>query len=101
MHYKSFIASGSDEEELKYICASHEINNYFTSINGSPKHKNLIVQELKSEFTFSRRDTILVGDSMNDFEAAQLNDIEFFGYNNDYLKDIGLNYLQSLCQLER
>ena len=100
-NYEHHIASGSDEEELKYVCEALGIHHYFRSINGSPMNKNQIVKNLKRELNASREDTVLVGDSINDHEAAQLNDITFFGYNNDRLDKPGMNYLHDLCQINK
>ena len=88
-NYKNFnmhIASGADEKDLKYICTSLEISKYFQSINGSPKEKREIVKNILKSNHYKREETILIGDSLNDFEAAESNGIEFYGYNNSNLK---------------
>jgi phosphoglycolate phosphatase-like HAD superfamily hydrolase len=42
---------------------------------------------------YKKCETILIGDSVNDYEAADINGIEFYGYNNLSLKKINNKYL--------
>lgn len=85
--YNLYIASGADENDLKYICDSLNLNQYFLSINGSPKVKSEIVKNILEESTYKREETILIGDSINDYEAANNNNIEFYGFNNKSIKN--------------
>jgi len=85
-NYKKFnmhIVSGSDGEELRYLCEKLEISQYFLTIHGSPVPKNKLVQSLLIEHEYKEDDTILIGDSINDYEAAEINNIDFCGYNNE------------------
>ncbi|HIP12818.1 MAG TPA: HAD family hydrolase [Arcobacter sp.] len=84
--YNMHVASGAEEKDLKYICHNLNLNQYFLSINGSPKVKSDIVKELLNFNTYKKNETILIGDSINDFETADGNGIEFYGYNNKLLK---------------
>ena len=36
---------------------------------------------------YKREETCLIGDSINDLEAAKFNKIQFYGYNNPSLND--------------
>ncbi len=89
------IVSGSDEEELRYLCKKLDIKRFFISINGSPTPKIELVKSLLKDLSINRDKTILIGDSINDFEAAKKNNVEFFGFNNSELKKKGLNYIES------
>ena len=82
------IASGSDNEELNRLCISLGINTFFNSINGSPEIKKNIVGRIILENNYIPKETCLIGDSVNDYEAALYNGIQFFGYNNQKLKSI-------------
>lgn len=82
------IASGSDSRELKELCDFFEISSYFKSIDGSPEPKKEIVKRVISQNNYSKKDICLIGDSINDFESALDNEIQFFGYNNLKLKSI-------------
>jgi len=79
------IASGADEKDLKFICDSLGLTKYFLSINGSPIVKTKIVKDILMKKQYKKEETILIGDSVNDYEAANVNNIEFYGFNNELL----------------
>lgn len=81
--YKMHIVSGSDQEELRALCASLQIVQFFTSIHGSPMPKVKWVANLLDKHEYDRSKTILIGDSINDYEAAVENEIGFMGYGNE------------------
>lgn len=79
-NYKSqnmHIVSGSDGEELRCICNKLEIDMYFLSIDGSPTPKNELVSSILIQNNYNKDKCILIGDSINDEEAALINGIEF------------------------
>ena len=80
------IASGADENDLKYICNKLDLNKYFLSINGSPIKKRKIVKNILNINNYEKDETILIGDSINDYYAANVNTISFYGFNNELLK---------------
>ena len=84
------IVSGSDQNELRYLCKELNIEQYFISIYGSPTPKKTLVQNVLNEYKYEQKNVVLIGDSINDFEAADANKIAFCGYNNDSLKQYGL-----------
>lgn len=85
--YEMHIASGADEEDLKYICEKLDLTKYFLSINGSPKIKSEIVKDILLHNSYDINETVLIGDSVNDFDSAKDNGIDFFAYNNQKLKN--------------
>lgn len=97
--YNLHIASGADDEDLKYICNKLNLNQYFLSIKGSPKLKSEIVKDILKINVYELEETILIGDSLNDFEAANINDIEFYGFNNLSLKK-DYNYIDSFLNFK-
>jgi HAD superfamily hydrolase (TIGR01549 family) len=84
--YTMYIVSGSDQTELRKICKSLDIAKYFKSIHGSPTPKNNLVADLLEENSYDKSTCLLIGDSKNDFEAAQVNGIHFMGYGNEIIK---------------
>ena len=85
--YNMHVASGADEKDLKYICEKLNLTKYFLSIHGSPTIKSEIVKNILESNNYKNEQTILIGDSINDYEAAKKNGIEFYGYNNNSLQD--------------
>lgn len=80
------IVSGSEEKELNFLCKELGISNYFITIEGSPTHKNDLVKEIMNKYNYDKDETILIGDSINDYNAAVINNLEFYGFNNSELK---------------
>ena len=91
-----YIVSGSDQAELRELCKSLSIDHLFHSINGSPTHKNILVKTIIQSSNYSELDYCLIGDSINDFEAAMDNNITFVGYNNINLKGKGNYFMPSI-----
>ena len=86
--YNFHIVSGSDQEELRFLCKSLEIEHYFLSIHGSPTSKNDLVKNLLQNNTYEKKETCLIGDSINDFDAAKKNKISFIAFNNSSLNSL-------------
>jgi phosphoglycolate phosphatase-like HAD superfamily hydrolase len=80
--YPMHIVSGSDGEELRYLCKMLDIAKYFKSIHGSPTPKKQLIDQLLKENNYANKQCILIGDAINDFDAAQFNSIDFMAYNN-------------------
>jgi len=100
--YDMHIASGADENDLKYICTKLGLTQYFLTINGSPTKKSKIVENILSQNSYNNNETILIGDSLNDYEAAVHNNITFYGYNNKNLMSLTQNqYIESIEKFEK
>lgn len=95
---KMFIASGSEEKELRLINESLQLSKYFLGIFGSPKNKIDIVKSIIQDNKLNKNETILIGDSINDYDAAIKNDIRFFGYNIVKLKNISDKYINTFTE---
>mgnify|MGYP005606962815 FL=1 len=94
--YNFHIVSGADEKELRYLCKELGIADYFKSIHGSPVHKNDLVKQLLEREGYNVSETVLIGDSINDHEAALVNGIGFYAYNNLQLKELTDHYLDCI-----
>ncbi len=93
--FEMHIVSGSDQNELRDLCSSLEISNFFSSISGSPTPKNNLVENLISNERIIQNEACLIGDSINDHEAAKVNGITFYGYNNSALKNLNCEYIST------
>ena len=97
--YNLHIVSGSDERELQYLCKELGIDSFFQSVNGSPTHKNILVKNVLSVNRYIDSETILIGDSVNDYDAATENNLVFYGFNNPNLINVSKNYLDNYIGL--
>lgn len=94
-NYNFHIVSGSENNELNYLCKKLNLSQYFIGIHGSPTPKNNLVSTIITDYNYSLNETILIGDSINDYEAAIANKIEFYGYNNKDLKNKAKIYIDN------
>jgi len=85
LQYPMYIVSGSDQEELRRLCQQMNIDVYFKSIHGSPTPKVELVSQLIKINYLNASKCVLIGDSINDYEAAHANNIMFYAYNNSDL----------------
>lgn len=93
--YNLHIVSGSDGDELRFLCKELEIDKFFLSIDGSPTPKNQLVAHVLQENNYLENETILIGDSINDYEAARVNNIDFYGFNNKELINYSKTYIDN------
>jgi len=93
-NYNFHIVSGSDEKELNYLCGELGLTNYFKTIEGSPTPKNNLVKNILKNYSYNPKECILIGDSINDYEAANINGLRFYGYNNEKLREVSDKYIE-------
>ena len=97
-NYKAFnfhIVSGSDQDELRFLCDKLKLREYFISIFGSPTVKDDLVANIIKSHKYKKSETIIIGDSINDFHSAEKNKIKFFGFNNPDLKEKSDKYIEN------
>jgi phosphoglycolate phosphatase-like HAD superfamily hydrolase len=91
-NYNMHIVSGSDGNELRQICKGIEIDHFFKSIEGSPTPKKELVANILKDEKYDNKACVLIGDSINDYEAAKVNKINFLAYNNLELENKFMNF---------
>jgi len=82
------IVSGSDGNELRTICKGVDIEKYFITIQGSPTPKTKLVADILESNDYKPKESILIGDSKNDYDAAIDNGLFFKGYNNPQVEKL-------------
>ncbi len=92
-HIPLHIVSGSDEQELNFLCKKLNIDNYFVTIKGSPTPKNELVKNIMNTYNYNPKETLLIGDSINDYDAAKINGLYFVGFNNENLSSVSDLYV--------
>ena len=88
-----YIASGSDQTELRYLCEQLGVAGHFKDIFGSPTPKNELVKNIIAQTKANKEDYCMIGDAINDYDAATVNGIRFFGFNNPELRPLGAGYI--------
>jgi HAD superfamily hydrolase (TIGR01549 family) len=95
-----FVASGSDQEELRVVFKNRELDIYFIDIFGSPTKKIDIVKSIVS----TNNNAVMIGDAKSDMFAAQNSKIDFifmneYSTNSNMKKDSSLNSIKNLGDL--
>jgi phosphoglycolate phosphatase-like HAD superfamily hydrolase len=73
-----FIASGSEQQELRDVFLTRGLDIYFDGIYGSPTKKSDLVTNIL-ERTSSKK-AIMFGDAVSDLNAANVNAIDFIAF---------------------
>ena len=84
-NYDFAVVSGSDQEELRDVCKAREIDHFFLEILGSPASKGSNIALLLTKMGWGRKSCLFIGDSINDFDAARANGIDFIGRNSNLI----------------
>jgi len=85
-----YIASGSDETELRQVFASRRLDEYFDGVYGSPKTKPDCISTILKDVDAHTR-VFFVGDAESDWQAANNAEIPFiFMSKFSEVKDIML-----------
>lgn len=98
--YRLHIVSGSDGNELRFLCKKLGIDSFFLSIAGSPTPKKELVNNVLLNNSYKKDETVLIGDSINDYEAADMNGLDFYGFNNQELISYSKKYLDNYGVLQ-
>jgi phosphoglycolate phosphatase-like HAD superfamily hydrolase len=78
LRHPCYIASGSEQSELRTVLREIGLAEAFRDILGSPRKKSELVQEiLAREPDIPRNQALFIGDARADFEAADANGIDF------------------------
>jgi len=88
LQYSMHIVSGSDQQELRFLCGHHGISQYFKDIQGSPTPKKQLVAGLLEKYSYPPANCVLVGDATNDYDAAAANGLMFLPYNNPSIRSL-------------
>jgi phosphoglycolate phosphatase-like HAD superfamily hydrolase len=71
-----FVASGSEEEELRQVFELRDLTRYFHGIYGSPTPKTQLLANIRMQLPAATR-FVMLGDAVADYQAAQDNQMDF------------------------
>jgi phosphoglycolate phosphatase-like HAD superfamily hydrolase len=75
---KKYVASGSEQEELRNVFELRKLACYFEGIFGSPTNKSELVRQIITEQNSAK--IVMIGDAISDLNAAIDNNIDFIAY---------------------
>ena len=83
-NFLCYVASGTPTAELKTIIQRRGMEHYFCGVYGSPERKSDIILRILREKNIPCDRVLMIGDSIEDFEAAQIAHVHFIGRETDY-----------------
>jgi phosphoglycolate phosphatase-like HAD superfamily hydrolase len=75
---QKWVASGSEQSELRNVFKKRGLDKYFVDVFGSPTSKTQLLTNILQSQPHTR--ALMIGDSVSDFEASQSNNIDFICY---------------------
>ena len=75
--YQFFVVSGTPDEELKSIVKQRGMDSFFIALFGSPKTKDVLLNELMDFYGLKCNELVFVGDATTDLQAAKSTGIQF------------------------
>lgn len=75
---RKYVASGSEESELRDVFKIRGLDQYFIEVYGSPTKKSELVKNIKK--MGPNLNIVMIGDAVSDFEASKINHIDFYCY---------------------
>lgn len=80
------VCSGTPQAELEQVVTQRGLDVYFTALYGSPPGKAAILRQAVTQAGVSPEQTLMIGDSWTDFEAAQDVGTLFYGRGEIFAK---------------
>lgn len=74
-----YVASGSEQGELRGVFKLRQLDTYFKGIFGSPEKKSIHVTNILNKHKILK--AVMIGDAVSDLEAARSNGIDFIFYS--------------------
>lgn len=78
-----YLLSATPEAELRTIAERRGLARHFREVIGSPPDKVTGLRNLLARRDHAARDTVMIGDSYNDYRAARSNGTRFIGVTAD------------------
>ena len=77
-----YVVSATPVEELEKVLNTLDLEHYFEKIYGIPPSKSKILSNILKETGLRPKETIFIGDTNNDLNAAHANQIPFIARRN-------------------
>ncbi|ABE55946.1 Haloacid dehalogenase-like hydrolase [Shewanella denitrificans OS217] len=75
---RKYVASGSEQSELREVFKNRGLDLHFIKVYGSPTKKSDLIKKIISKE--SNATAVMIGDAVSDFEASKSNNIDFYCY---------------------
>ena len=79
-----YVASGTPDDELLQVLDARNLTRFFQGVYGTPPDKTELLRRIIDQEGIAPNDTLMVGDSSTDLDAAQSCGAEFFGVGAEF-----------------
>jgi phosphoglycolate phosphatase-like HAD superfamily hydrolase len=94
--YNLFISTATPTNEIIKILNRKNLIQFFKDIKGSPESKIDHVKHIISKNNYLRKETVFIGDSESDKEAAVQNNLYFIQISKEEIDSLGENSMPNL-----
>ena len=94
----NYLISGTPQLELEHILTRLNLKHFFKEIFGAPHIKVDALKLIKKEYNLETKNTIFIGDSIIDMEAALGNGVKFCLRRNT--SNLGQNFVHAFKQID-
>lgn len=77
LNQKFFLITATPQLEIEYILNSLHLTQFFHKVIGSPTKKDVAIKNILEEFSINPNQSVMVGDSVSDYDASSINSISF------------------------
>ena len=82
-----YVASGTPQDELRFIVEKCGLAQYFNGVYGTPRTKGEIIQDILNKENVDNNEAVFVGDAMTDYEGAKEANVPFIARINGQTPD--------------
>jgi len=79
-----YVASGTPNDELLQVMDARNLTRFFNGVYGTPPEKSELLRRIIEQEGIAPNDTLMVGDSSTDLDAAQSCGSQFFGIGTEF-----------------
>jgi phosphoglycolate phosphatase-like HAD superfamily hydrolase len=73
-----FLVTATPQQEIEEILSAIKIKHFFKEVVGSPIKKSVAIKRLLDRYKININQSIMIGDSISDYNAATTNNITFY-----------------------
>jgi len=82
-----YVASGTPQDELRFIVEKCKLAQYFDGVYGTPRTKAEIIKDILNKEDLNNNEAVFVGDAMTDYDGAKDANVPFVARINGLTPD--------------
>lgn len=82
-----YVASGTPQNELRFIVEQCGLAQYFNGVYGTPRTKGEIIKDILNKENVNNNEAVFIGDAMTDYDGAKEANVPFIARINGLTPD--------------